>query len=174
MDFWQALEARHSVRAFDQERDVQPGMVTRLLEAAVRAPSAGNCQPWQFYIVRNQETKRALAQAALNQRFLSEAPVVVVVCGDPERSASRYGDRGRHLYYLQDTAAAAQNLLLAVVASGLGACWVGAFDEEAAARALDLDPQVRPVAIIPIGYPAERSSSGTERLPLDIVTKTIA
>ena len=173
MDFWQALETRRSVRAFDRERDVPPETVTRLLEAAIRAPSAGNMQPWHFYVVRNEETKKALAQAALQQWFISDAPVVVVVCADPERSASRYGNRGRHLYYLQDTAAATQNLLLTVVASGLGACWVGAFDEEAAARALNLDPRLRPVAIVPIGYPAERSSPSTERLPLDVVARYI-
>jgi nitroreductase len=130
-------------------------------------------QPWHFHIVRNEKTKKALAQAALQQWFISDAPVVVVVCADPERSASRYGNRGRHLYYLQDTAAATQNLLLAVVASGLGACWVGAFDEEAAARALNLDPGLRPVAIIPIGHSAERLSHGTDRLPLDAVTRYI-
>ena len=173
MDFWQVLEGRHSVRAFDNERDVPSETVTRLLEAAVRAPSAGNCQPWHFFVVRSQETKNALARAALNQWFLSEAPVVVVVCADLERSASTYGDRGRYLYSLQDTAAATENLLLAAVASGLGACWVGAFDEEAASRALDLPPRTRPVAIIPIGHPAEAPVQRTDRRPLDTVVKTI-
>ena len=173
MDFWQAMEARQSVRAFDQQRDVPPDVVTRLLHAAIRAPSAGNCQPWHFFVVRDQETKKALARAALNQWFLSEAPVVIVVCADPERSARRYGDRGRNLYSLQDTAAAAENLLLAAVASGLGACWVGAFDEDAAAEALDLSSHLRPVAIIPIGYPAERPRRETDRLPLDSVVRAI-
>jgi nitroreductase len=173
MDFWEVLEARHSVRAFDKERDVPSEAVTTLIRAAVRAPSAGNCQPWHFYVVRDEATKRALAQAALNQWFLSEAPVVIVVCADPERSAARYGDRGRYLYSLQDTAAATQSLLLAAVASGLGACWVGAFDEEAASRALDLPPHLRPVAIVPIGYPAGRPSSGTDRRAPEAVVTTI-
>lgn len=170
MDFWQALEGRRSVRAFDQERDISPEIVTRLLQAAIRAPSAGNCQPWQFYVVRQASTKRALARAALNQWFLSEAPVVIVVCADPERSAQRYGDRGRYLYCLQDTAAATENLLLAATASGLGACWVGAFDEQGASRALQLPDRLRPVAIVPLGYAAERALHPTERLPLDSVT----
>lgn len=161
------------MRAFDKARDVPPETVTKLIQAAVRAPSAGNCQPWHFYIVREPEAKRALAQAALNQWFLSEAPVVVVVCADPERSAARYGDRGRYLYSIEDTAAASENLLLAAVASGLGACWVGAFDEEAASRALDLPAHLRPVAIIPVGYPAERSLPETDRRPADDVVTTI-
>lgn len=173
MDFWQVLEARHSVRDFDTERDVPSEMVTRLLQAAIRAPSAGNCQPWYFMVVRNQEVKNALAQAALNQWFISQAPVVVVVCADPERSALRYGDRGRRLYALQDTAAAAENLLLAAVASGLGACWVGAFHEEEAAQALELPPHFRPVAIIPIGYPARRPSLRSDRRRLETVTQVV-
>lgn len=173
MDFWQAMEARQSVRAFDRQRDVPPDAVTRLLSAATRAPSAGNCQPWHFFVVRDQETKKTLARAALNQWFLSDAPVVIVVCADPERSARRYGDRGRYLYSLQDTAAATENLLLAAVASGLGACWVGAFDEDAAAEALDLSSHLRPVAIVPIGYPAEQPRRETDRLPLDSVVSAI-
>jgi nitroreductase len=173
VDFWQAMEARQSVRAFDRQRDVPPDAVTRLLHAATRAPSAGNCQPWHFFVVREQETKKALARAALNQWFLSDAPVVIVVCADPERSARRYGDRGRYLYSLQDTAAATENLLLAAVASGLGACWVGAFDEDAAAEALDLSSHLRPVAIVPIGYPAEQPRHQTDRLPLDSVVRAM-
>jgi nitroreductase len=173
MDFWQVVNSRQSVRAFDRQRDVTSEVVTRLLDAAIRAPSAGNCQPWHFVVVRDQETKKALARAALNQWFLSEAPVVIVVCADPGRSARRYGDRGRHLYSLQDTAAATENLLLAVVASGLGACWVGAFDEGAAGESLDLPPQLRPVAIIPIGYPAKQPWQQTDRLPLGSVVSVI-
>jgi nitroreductase len=173
VDFWEVVQSRHSVRAFDQGREVASETVTRLLEAAVSAPSAGNRQPWHFYVAREQATKTALAQAALNQWFLSEAPVVIVVCADPERSAARYGDRGRYLYCFQDTAAAAENLLLAAVASGLGACWVGAFDEEAASRALDVPAHLRPVAIVPIGYPVGRPSSGTDRRALEAVVSTI-
>jgi len=173
VDFWQVLESRHSVRSFDTDRDVSPETVTKLLEAAIGAPSAGNCQPWYFFVVRNQEIKRALAHAALGQWFLSEAPVVIVVCADPERSALRYGGRGRHLYSVQDTAAATENLLLAAVASGLGACWVGAFDEEEASRALDLPSRLRPVAMVPIGYPAGRPSPSTDRLRLEAVSKLV-
>jgi nitroreductase len=173
MDFWEVLAARHSVRAFHKERDVPSEVVTRLIQAAVRAPSAGNRQPWHFCVARDEATKRALAQAALNQWFLSEAPVVIVVCADPERSADRYGDRGRYLYSLQDTAAATQNLLLAAVASGLGACWVGAFNETAASRALNLPAHLRPVAIVPIGYPAGLSSPGSDRRAPQAVVTTI-
>jgi nitroreductase len=173
VDLWQTLEARHSVRSYEAARDVSRETVAKLLHAATRAPSAGNCQPWQFYVVRNQTAKKALAQAAWGQWFLSEAPVVIVVCADPERSARRYGERGTDLYCLQDTAAATENLLLAAVSLGLGACWVGAFDEQAASGALQLHPELRPVALIPVGYPAERSVDASDRLPLDAVVQTV-
>ena len=81
---------------------------------------------------------------------------MIVVAADPQRSARTYGTRGAELYSIQDTAAAVQNMLLAVVALGLGACWVGAFDEKAAARVLELPAHLRPVAMIPIGYTKER------------------
>jgi nitroreductase len=173
VDFWRAVESRHSVREFDQHRDVSPEIINRLLQSAIRAPSAGNRQPWHFYVVREPSSKQELARAALNQWFLSEAPVVIVVCADPERSALRYGDRGRYLYCLQDTAAATENLLLAAVASDLGACWVGAFDEEGVSRALQLPARLRPVSIVPIGYPKAASIRASERLPLDAVVSTV-
>ena len=122
MDFWQVIEERHSVRDFDAGRDVRPEMLQRILETAIRAPSAGNCQPWHFVVVRSEQTKGLLAQAAYGQWFVAQAPVVIVVCADPSRSARRYGSRGTQLYCLQDTAAATEHILLAVTALGLGAC----------------------------------------------------
>jgi nitroreductase len=170
MDFWQALEERHSVRAFDPGIDVPPETVERLLRAAVRAPTAGNRQPWHFYVVRDQVRRVGLMAAAYGQRFLGQAPVVIVVCADAEQSASRYGDRGRELYCIQDTAAAVENILLAAVALGLGSCWVGAFDESAAANVLGLPQRLRPVALLPIGRPASAEGSRTARRPLEAVT----
>jgi len=155
MDVFEAIKGRRSTRAF-MEQDVPQEIVEKLIDAARWAPSAGNVQPWEFIIVRNPEIKRKLAVAALNQTFIEEAPVVVVVCADQQRSAKAYGSRGSTLYCIQDTAAATQNLLLAAHALGLGACWVGAFRENQASEALNLPSHVRPVAIIPIGHPAEK------------------
>lgn len=155
MDFWEVVAQRRSVRKFDPTRDVTADQIERLLQTAILAPSAGNLQPWYFYVVRDPGLRRSLAEAALGQDFVAEAPVVIVVCAEPERSAWRYGDRGRYLYCLQDTASAVTHILLAAVAMGLGCCWVGAFSEEEAARALSLPPNLRPVAILPIGYPAQ-------------------
>jgi nitroreductase len=170
MDFWQVIEERHSVRDFDAERDVPPEMVQRILEAVVRAPSAGNCQPWHFVVVRSEQTRGLLAEAAYGQWFVADAPVVIVVCADPARSARRYGSRGVQLYCLQDTAAATEHILLAVTALGLGACWVGAFDERAASKALGLSASLRPVAIVPIGYPTAHPHRTSRRSLNEVVT----
>lgn len=168
MDFWTTLENRHSVRSFT-DQNVDAADVERILHAAIRAPSAGNRQPWHFYVVRRASTRQALAAAAGGQSSLRQAPVVIVVCADPDLSAARYRERGRHLYCLQDTAAAVEHILLAAVALGLGGCWVGAFDETAAAGALALPQNLRPVAMIPLGHPADDGGPATTRRPLNEV-----
>lgn len=170
MDFWQVVEDRTSVREFDPAVDVSSEAVERLLAAATRAPSAGNRQPWHFYVVRDPAVRRALAAAAGGQEFIAAAPLAIVVCADAEQSAARYGRRGRELYCLQDTAVATEHILLAAVALGLGGCWVGAFDEQAASRALSLPERHRPVAILPIGKPARVPVSRTRRQSIERVT----
>lgn len=170
MDFWQVIERRRSVRAYEGDRDVPPSLLNRILHAAIRAPSAGNRQPWHFVVVRDPEVKRALAHRAAGQNFIAQAPVVVVVCTDAERSAARYGERGTRLYCLQDTAAAIAHLLLAATASGLGACWIGAFDEGEAAKILDLPSSLRSIAVIPIGFPGEMPSPRSRRDLSEVVS----
>jgi nitroreductase len=164
MDVFEAIKGRRSIRAY-KAVDVPEETVEKLIDAARWAPSAGNIQPWEFIVVRNPEIKRRLAEAALGQSFIEEAPVVIVVCADEERSARGYGVRGRTLYCIQDTAAAIQNIHLAAYALGLGTCWVGAFREDEARRILGIPEGIRPVAIIPVGFPAE-SPAPRSRRPL--------
>jgi nitroreductase len=144
------VKSRQSIRKFEST-DISEENLNDILEAGFSAPSAGNMQPWRVVVVRNKNTKAALVKAALNQKFIAHAPVVLVVCAVPEESAQRYGMRGKTLYVLQDTAALTQNLLLATHMKGYGACWIGAFDEALAAKAVNVPDNMRPVAIIPIG-----------------------
>lgn len=146
-----AILERRCVRKFEST-PVPSATIGRILEAAQHAPSAGNIQPWEFYVVIRQDLRNQLAEAALNQKSLMEAPVVIVVCANPGLSGERYGARGEQLYYLQDTAAAVQNILLAATGYGLGSCWVGAFKEEKVTQILNLSASLRPVAMIPLGY----------------------
>jgi nitroreductase len=121
---FEAIEKRHSVRSFEEGKDVAGELVKRLVRYAYLAPSAGNVQPWRFMVIRDSEIKRRLSQAALGRGFV---------------------------------AAAIENLLLAATSLGLGACWVGAFREEAS-KVLSLRQDLRPVALMPVGYPRRQGS----------------
>jgi len=162
------FQRRFSCRSFAPD-PIPRQTLTALLEAARWAPNGGNLQPWRFVVVEDAECRAELAAAAFRQRFLADAPAVIVVCAVPEESGRRYGQRGRELYCLQDTAAAAQSILLAATDLGLGTCWVGAFDEAAVAQCLNIDRGIRPVALIPVGTPTQGPGSRS-RLPLDAIT----
>ena len=168
MDVFEAVKRRRSIRAYTGD-NVSDEEVERLIDAARWAPSAGNMQPWDFIIVRDSVTKQRLSAAAVDQTFIEEAPIVIVVCADKNRSGWGYGGRGANLYCLQDTAAAIQNLLLTACAMGLGACWIGAFREEEVERILKTPKGVRPVAIVPVGHPAEKPNAPQKRSVGEIV-----
>lgn len=163
MDAISCIKGRASVRKFRKD-PVQDMVLDDILEAAVAAPSAGNCQDWEFIAVREQQNKKRLVGAALGQGMIEEAPVVVVVCSNI-RKISRYGSMGESLYSIQDAAAATQNLMLAAWDRGIGSCWIGAFDEGKVRQALVLPEHVKPLAIVPLGYPAEKPEK-PERWPL--------
>lgn len=169
----EAIRERRSVRHFAAE-DIPDATLSKLLEAACLAPSAGNRQPWFFYLVKATKVREDLAKAAFGQSFLKEAPVDIVVCVEPERSAARYGERGAELYCFQDTAAAVQNILLMADGLGLSTCWVGAFDEKAVSQILGIPSGRRPVAIIPVGYSSlKEPPRSPARRTLDEVVKMV-
>lgn len=121
-------------------------------------------QAYEIVAVRDPVRKRELAGAAFGQDFIAAAAVVLVFCARPARSAAKYGARGEELYCIQDATIAAAYAQLAATALGLGACWVGALDEAAVARVIGAKG-LRPIAIMPIGWPAERPAR-TPRRPL--------
>jgi nitroreductase len=151
MTILDSIKGRRSIRDF-QEREVPEQAVEALIDALLWAPSAGNLQSRKFYFVFNRETKKKIAKAAFGQDFISRATLVVVACTD-RRISARYGDRGVNLYSIQDAAASVMNMMLAAHELGLGTVWVGAFNEFDVFEVLDLPENIRPVAIIPVGYP---------------------
>ncbi|HNQ88817.1 MAG TPA: nitroreductase family protein [Verrucomicrobiota bacterium] len=167
MNTLDAIQARRSVRAF-QPRPVEAEKLDALLNAINQAPSAGNLQAYQVYLVRRETTRQRLAAAALGQKFLAQAPMVLVVCACPSRSA-KYGQRGAELYCLQDATVAVAYGQLAATALGLASCWVGAFDESQVKEVLGLPAAERPVAMLPIGYPAETPPRTPRRWLTDLV-----
>lgn len=168
MDFFQTVHARHSVRAF-AKRPVEPEKLVALLEAASRAPSAGNLQAYEIYLVTQPAKLLALAQAAGNQDFIAQASLALVFCAHPARSARKYGERGRTLYCIQDATIAAAFALLATTALGLAGVWVGAFDDEAVRQAIGVLKSHVPVAILPVGYAAEVPEPTARRPLSDLV-----
>ncbi len=154
MTVQEAIKGRRSVRRF-LDRGIPDGAVESLKEAIRWAPSAGNLQSRRFYFVFGGEARVGIANQCFGQTFILEAPLVVVACGDLSRIAP-YGRRGRELYAIQDAAVAVENMMLQAHELGLGSVWVGAFDEDGVARALALPESLRPLAIVPVGWPGHR------------------
>ncbi len=167
MDTEKAIRARRSIRSFKPD-EILEETVKEILELGNCAPSAGNRQSRDFVVVRDSETRRKLAEAAMGQNFVAEAPVVIVVCANLKR-VSPYGGRGRELYCIQDADCAAYAIMLAVHSMGLGSCWVGAFEPEQVTDALALPNYAMPVAVIPIGAPNETPDE-PPKLPISSIT----
>jgi len=155
MNIFDAIESWKSTRKFKPD-PIDDRMIGVLLHMAINASSAGNIQCWEFVVVRDEKLKEKLAIAALHQELVKDAPVDIIVCANLERASLKYGKRGELFYSIQDTAAAAEIILLTATALGLGSEWVRAFDEERVKDILLLPETVRPVGIIPIGYPLEQ------------------
>jgi nitroreductase len=153
MNILKAVKERRSIRNF-QKKNIPGELIDRLMEALIWAPSAGNLQARKFYFVRGEKTRKRIAAAALNQNFIGEAPLVIVGCSD-SRISRKYGERGVHLYSIQDVALSIMGMMLVAHENGLGSVWVGAFREEEIIRILDLPSHLRPMAVVPVGYPSK-------------------
>ena len=155
------MQRRRSVRRYERE-PITDALVDKLLRAAELAPSAGNLQARDFILVRDPNTKHELAVAAYGQFFVAMAPVVLVGCANIARSRIAYGQRAE-LYAVQDVTIAASYVQLAAEALGVATCWIGAFDEKRVSLALKIPLDIRPVLMLPIGYPDE-SPEATVRM----------
>ncbi|MBI4582748.1 MAG: nitroreductase family protein [Planctomycetes bacterium] len=155
MEYFAVIERRQSIRSF-RAKEVEAEKLQAILQCAQAAPSAGNLQAYRILVVKNPEGKRALRRAALDQEFIDQAPVVLVFFQDQPRSASKYGGRGSGLYSIQDATIACAYAQLAAAALGLSSCWVGAFHPEPVARLANGPAGLVPIALLPIGYAAEK------------------
>ncbi|MCP4753815.1 MAG: nitroreductase [Proteobacteria bacterium] len=166
MDIYEAIALRKSVRAFTG-RQVPDEVVKRLLESARLAPSASNRQEWRFVVVRDPDQRQRVAQASFNQPHVGQAPVVLVCCAETDEHIMPCGQ----LSYPIDVAIAVTHITLCAAAEGLGSCWIGAFYEDRIKQVLDIPPQVRVVAVLPVGYPVDPSPAEKTRVPLDGIVK---
>lgn len=113
------------------------------------APSWANKQCWHFVVVTG---KQAVDELGIVPAHIKNAPAVIVACGDPDKSGNWEGKQ----YYLVDVAIATEHLVLEAWEQGLGTVWVGAFKEDKVRKVLGIPEKIRVVAIIPIGYPADK------------------
>lgn len=143
------IHARKSVRLYT-EQAVTEEQIETLLRAAMAAPSGVDRRPWVFVVITDAEVKNTLAEKLPYAKMLAKAPVGIVVCGDI--------DKDTHDLWQLDCAMAAENLLLAAEAIGLGAVYTALYPDEeriaVADEALGLPENIVPLALIPVGYPA--------------------
>jgi nitroreductase len=149
MKVMEAIAERRSIRSFSGQ-PVEEEKLLRVLEAGRLAPSARNMQDWKFVVVKDPGLRQRLAEAARNQKFVGQAPVVIVACG-----TSDYVMTCDQLTYPIDVAIAVDHMTLAAVEEGLGTCWIGAFYEDKVKEILEVPETVRVVALLPLGYPVE-------------------
>jgi len=145
MDVFEAIQVRRSVRTYEQT-PIPKEKLEKILEAARLAPSAMNLQPWHFIVVTDKSKREKLSQAPF-AKFLRDAPVVIVGCGNHKVSPK---------WYKVDVAIAMQNMVLAATGEGLGTCWIGSFNEKEVKELLKIPEEHRVVALLALGYPRRK------------------
>lgn len=143
--------SRRSIRMYTDE-PVSDDLVTRLLQAAMAAPSAGNQQPWDFVVIRDRDVLERIPEAHPYAKMAPKAQVAILVCGN--RGRERWPQ-----FWDQDCAAATENMLVTATELGLGAVWLGIYPLEdrieSMRRLLDIPRGIMPFALVPVGWPAE-------------------
>lgn len=170
MDFFDLIATRHSIRAYKQ-KNLSKDIIRKILNASQKAPSAGNIQSYQIFVVSKEDVKKRLAKAAHDQNYIIEASLVFVFCADPQNSAKEYGTRGIELFSIQDATLACAYAQLASHALGLSSVWIGAFNENEVKTILNIGV-LRPVAMLVVGFANEKPEI-TNRRPLEEIIHEI-
>lgn len=147
-----AIRTRRSVRKY-KPAPVAESTLKEVLNAARLAPSADNAQPWKIVVVRDEQVKLRLAAACNGQKFIAQAPLVLVACGLPDEAFQTVG--GYMSSHVIDVSIAVDHLTLAAHALGLGTCWIAWFKEDKVREILGVPEDVRVIALTPLGYPDE-------------------
>ena len=175
MDLFEAIKTRRSVRKY-ADKPVEDEKLEAVLEAVRLAPSWANMQCWRMVVVRDAKVKETLSdlsyvesyfspkgyKANPSKKALAEAPMVIVLCAEPQQSGAIWGQN----YYLVDAGIASENLMLAARAQGLGTVFVGVYDEVKVKGILNIPANVRVVGLFPLGYPAAEQTAGPPRKPM--------
>ena len=166
---------RASIRSFTGEQ-VSDEAIDKIISCAIKAPSSGNMQPWEFVVIKSKAKKSEIvkttftgyfASGSNHQSWLLDAGFLMVVGANTKRTKARYGDLGEY-WPIIDTAAAIENSLLAASALGLGSCWIGGYDEEKIKDIVKFPSYIKPIGVIAIGH-TTASAERQNRLPIELV-----
>src|SRR3990172_3281693 len=164
--FFKTVEKRRSVRSFT-DKAIERLKLQKILKAAWMSPSAKGLQNYRIYIIEDKKKKEELVRASHDQEYVN-APLLLVFCTDPKRIKKMMGTRGESLLSVQDASIAASYAQLAATALGLSSVWVGNFNEKSVQKIIRT--RLRPVVILPIGYPNERPQRKKLRKLNDMVS----
>jgi nitroreductase len=159
---FEVIKERTSVRSYS-DHPIEEEKLRLILESARLAPSSSNSQPWHFYVVRDKEKIKALAQKMplgskiVINSFMAQAPVVIVATAGPIDFLHRVLSYlvNKRWYYL-DVAIALEHMVLTAWDLGLGSCWIGWFDEKKVKKLLHIPEKEEVIAMLTLGYPKEK------------------
>jgi nitroreductase len=152
MNIFEAMTTMTTTTEFKKDI-VDEKMIGLILHSGTYAPSAGNLQEWEFIVVEDDDKRAQLAKAANDLKHLKDAPTVIAICADVRKAALKYGKRGEVMYAVEDAGACAAFMAAAANAIGLGFDLVRSFDEETVKAILSLPDNLRPVILMPVGWP---------------------
>lgn len=154
METYEAILSRRSIRKYTDEA-VPEEMVTKLLRAAMSAPSASNQQPWYFIAITERVKLEKITEFHPYSSMLHQAPLAILVCGDLKSETHIGLD-----YWVQDCSAATENMLLAAHSAGLGAVWLGIHPRkdrvDKIKELFGLPENIIPLSLVSIGFPGEQ------------------
>jgi nitroreductase len=150
MEFYEVIKKRKSLRAYDPQRPIPDDVLLRILHAGHLAPSAANCQPWRFIVIKSPEMLKQVSQCYA-RNWLSNAPLILVLIGKKNEAWIRQEDTHNSLDV--DLAIAMDHLILAAANEGVGTCWIMAYNYAQLAATLTLEEDDYIGCITPLGYP---------------------
>jgi nitroreductase len=163
MDVFEVVQERRSIRAY-QDKPVPREKLEKILEAARLAPSARNTQPWHFIVVTDGVKRKVLSKGRF-AKFVAEAPVVVIACGDKKASPD---------WYAIDVALAMENMILTAISEGLSTCCVGSFDEKEVKATVNIPENFEALVLLTVGYSREKLDLSSKVLHLMRSRKTLS
>jgi nitroreductase len=166
MEFLELIERRRSVRSYRPD-PIEPDKLQQILQAAALAPTACNLQAFQILLIRTEGRAEELKRI-YNKDWFTQAPLVLCVCSLPRKCWKR---RDQKNYGDVDAAIVMDHIILSATSLGLGTCWIGAFDPQAAREVLRIGDEMEPIAFTPIGYAAESGAPKVRRPVEELVSE---